>query len=207
MAYGLGERGAAGEVGGLLILQYPWEVELLQEHVIHRVTRTTGRCLSQFWRRDVQDPSTGRAGVCEGPFLVHRQPCCALHWGKARQTRVLFESESESCSVMSDPLQPRGLHTPWNSPGQNTGVGSLSLLQGIFPTQGWNPGLPPLQADSLSAEPQGKSEVLCTRGPIPFTTELGASTSIYEPEKRGHRYPVHDTSPRRQATTGMAQGP
>ena len=32
--------------------------------------------------------------------------------------------------------------TPWNSPGQNTGVGSHSLLQGIFPTQGLNPGLP-----------------------------------------------------------------
>ena len=31
---------------------------------------------------------------------------------------------------------------PWNSPGQNTGVGSLSLLQGIFPTQGSNPGHP-----------------------------------------------------------------
>ena len=31
---------------------------------------------------------------------------------------------------------------PWNSPGQNTGVGSLSRLQGIFPTQGSNPGLP-----------------------------------------------------------------
>ena len=31
---------------------------------------------------------------------------------------------------------------PWTSPGQNTGVGSLSLLQGIFPTQGLNPGLP-----------------------------------------------------------------
>ena len=30
---------------------------------------------------------------------------------------------------------------PWNSPGQNTGVGNLSLLQGIFPTQGLNPGL------------------------------------------------------------------
>jgi len=30
---------------------------------------------------------------------------------------------------------------PWNSPGQNTGVGSLSLLQGIFLTQGSNPGL------------------------------------------------------------------
>ena len=35
-----------------------------------------------------------------------------------------------------------GLYTPWNSPGQNTGVGSHSLLQGIFPTQGLNPGLP-----------------------------------------------------------------
>ena len=32
--------------------------------------------------------------------------------------------------------------TAWTSPGQNTGVGSLSLLQGIFPTQGANPGLP-----------------------------------------------------------------
>ena len=34
------------------------------------------------------------------------------------------------------------LYSPWNSPGQNIGVGSLSLLQGIFPTQGSNPGLP-----------------------------------------------------------------
>ena len=35
-----------------------------------------------------------------------------------------------------------GLYSPWNSPGQNTEVGSLSLLQGICPTQGSNPGLP-----------------------------------------------------------------
>ena len=34
------------------------------------------------------------------------------------------------------------LYSPWNSPGQNTGVGSPSLLRGIFPTQGSNPGLP-----------------------------------------------------------------
>ena len=50
--------------------------------------------------------------------------------------------ESESCSVVSDSLRPYGLYSPWNSPGQNTGVGSLSLLQRIFPTQGSNPGLP-----------------------------------------------------------------
>ena len=46
------------------------------------------------------------------------------------------KSESESCPVMSDSLQPHGLYSPWNSPGQNTGMGNLSLLQGIFPTQG-----------------------------------------------------------------------
>ena len=51
-------------------------------------------------------------------------------------------------------LQPHGLYTPWSSPGQNTGVGSPSLLQGIFPTQGLNPG--GLQVDSLPAEPQEK---------------------------------------------------
>ena len=49
--------------------------------------------------------------------------------------------KSESCSFVSDPLQPHGLYSPWNSPGQNPGVGSLSLLQEIFPTQGSNPGL------------------------------------------------------------------
>ena len=54
----------------------------------------------------------------------------------------VFMHESESHSVMSDSLQPHGLYIPWNSLGENTGVGSLSLLQGIFPTQGLNPGLP-----------------------------------------------------------------
>ena len=48
---------------------------------------------------------------------------------------------SESGSVVSDSLRPHGLFSPCNSPGQNTGVGSLSLLQRIFPTQGSNPGL------------------------------------------------------------------
>ena len=50
--------------------------------------------------------------------------------------------KTKSRSVVSNSLRPHGLYSPWNSPGQNTGVGSLSLLQGIFPTQGSNPGLP-----------------------------------------------------------------
>ena len=45
---------------------------------------------------------------------------------------------AQSCPT----LRPHRLYHPWNSPGQNTGVGSLSLLQGIFPTQGLSPGLP-----------------------------------------------------------------
>ena len=56
---------------------------------------------------------------------------------------ICFESESESHSVLSNSLQPHGLYSPWNSLGKNTGVGSLLLLQGIFPTQGSNLGLPP----------------------------------------------------------------
>ena len=43
---------------------------------------------------------------------------------------------------MSNSWQPYGLYSPWNSPGQNTRVGSCSFLQGIFSTQGLNPGLP-----------------------------------------------------------------
>ena len=56
--------------------------------------------------------------------------------------RYADESERGSCSVVSDSLQLHGLYSPWNSPGQNIGVGSLSLLQGIFSTQRSNPGLP-----------------------------------------------------------------
>ena len=50
--------------------------------------------------------------------------------------------KSESWSVVSDSLWPHGWYSPWNSPGQYTGVGSLSPLQQIFPTQGLNSGFP-----------------------------------------------------------------
>ena len=47
----------------------------------------------------------------------------------------IHEKKVEVAQVVSDSLRPHGLYSPWNSPGQNTGVGSLSLLQGLFPTQ------------------------------------------------------------------------
>ena len=46
---------------------------------------------------------------------------------------------TQSCMTLCNPM---GYTSPWNSPGQNTTVGSLSLLQGIFSSQRSNPGLP-----------------------------------------------------------------
>ena len=58
---------------------------------------------------------------------------------------------------MSDSLRSHELYGPWNSPGQNTGVGSLSFLQGNLPNPAIEPRSPALKVDSLPAEPPGKS--------------------------------------------------
>ena len=71
-----------------------------------------------------------------------------------------WKMESESCSVVSDFLWPHGLYSPWNSPGQNTEVGSLSLLQGIFPTQGSNAGLPHCSRILYQLSHQGSPRIL-----------------------------------------------
>ena len=66
-------------------------------------------------------------------------------------------------------LPPHGLYGPWNSPVQNTAVGSCSLLQGIFPTQGIELTL---RADSLPSEPPGnnyQTEHLLRVGPCMAT--------------------------------------
>ena len=83
--------------------------------------------------------------------------------------------ESEGRSVVSDSLQPRGLYGPWNSPGQNTGVGGLSLLQGIFPTQGLNPGLPHCRWIHYQLSHQG--------GPMTNLNSLFKSRDITLPTK------------------------
>ena len=67
---------------------------------------------------------------------------------------------TESRSVVSDSLWAHGLHSPWNSPGQNTGVGNLSLLQGIFPTQESNPGLPHCRWILYQLSPKGSQRIL-----------------------------------------------
>ena len=69
-------------------------------------------------------------------------------------------SESESHLVMSNSLRPHGLYSPWTSAVQNTGVGNLSLLQGIFPTQGSNPGPPHCRWILYQLSHQGSPRIL-----------------------------------------------
>ena len=68
-------------------------------------------------------------------------PVCPVPWSLLKLPPSWVSAESESHSGVSDSLWSHGLHSPWNSPGQNTGVGSLSLLQRIFPIQELNQGL------------------------------------------------------------------
>ena len=70
------------------------------------------------------------------------------------------EGEGERRSVVFNSLQSHGLYSPWNSPSQNTGAGSLSLLQGIYPTQRLNPGLPPCRRILHQLSHQGSPRIL-----------------------------------------------
>ena len=96
-------------------------------HPCERVARTY---------RSVQLP----AGILTaGPlgFLI-----CGVSWLEISH----FECVCVSQSVVPDSLQSHGLQPTrllylWNSPGENTGVGCHSLLQGISPTQGSDPDL------------------------------------------------------------------
>ena len=70
-----------------------------------------------------------------GLFILHYFLGFAQEWKWKLLSPVWLFATPVDCSLP-------GSLSPWNSPGQNTGVGSLSFLQGIFPTQGLNPGLP-----------------------------------------------------------------
>ena len=61
---------------------------------------------------------------------------------------------------MSDSLRPHGLYSPWNSPGQNTGVGSLSLLQG-------------------SSQPRGRAQVFRTAGGFSSSWAIGRPVRVW----------------------------
>ena len=107
-----------------------------------------------------------------GPLdWAHQSPLCM---GFARQEYWsglpcpppgdLLHPGIEPASLMSSTLAGRFFtawhHSPWNSPGQNTGVDSLSRLQGIFSTQGLNPGLPHCKRILYHLSHQGSPRIL-----------------------------------------------
>jgi len=104
------------------------DIASLWNHNVWKLVPTTAICL--YYLKHI-------AGSWGSGCL--RQPLYLLSILGAESS--LYKKKSQSCSLVSDSLQPHGLSSPWNSPGQNTGVCSCSLLQGIFPNQGSNPGL------------------------------------------------------------------
>ena len=89
-------------------------------------------------------------------------------WPETAVLWLVLKSESESRSVVSDSLLPHGLYSLWNSPGQNTRVCSLSLLQGIFPIQWLNPGLPHCRCILYQLNHKGSSRILEWVASYPF---------------------------------------
>ena len=134
------------------LLQSPWPSVWLKEQKF---------IVSQFWKLQVQDQGISLADSSWGlwvrshsmlvPHLLAIFGAICLLCASLLSLHNLYmvlclraslSSESASHSVLSDSLWPHGLSSPWNSPAQNTGVGSSSLLQGIFSTQGSNPDAP-----------------------------------------------------------------
>ena len=159
---------------------------------LNGITDSVDMSLSKLWEI-VKDRETWRAavrGVRESDMTQWLNT--KINWLILikQVVRTCFLSgmmleERERRSVMSNSMQPHGLCSPWNSSGQNTGMGSHSLLQGIFPTQGSNPGLPHCKQilyqmshkgclkilgwvaypfSSSSSRPRNQTEVSCIAG-------------------------------------------
>ena len=77
-------------------------------------------------------------------------------------------------------LQPARLPCPWNSPGKNTGGGTYSLLQGIFPTQGLSRVSPALAGGLFTTPSPGK--------PCEIIYMLEQSSELGLPYRGGNRH-------------------
>ena len=120
------------------------------------------------WWEEIQmrEDLEGRCGWGGG---LHGACCAALGWS--------------ACLTLCNPMDcnPPGSSVHGDSPGKNTGVSSLSLLQGNFPTQGSNPGLPHcrwiLHQMSQQGSPRTLEWVACpfSRGPSPSRNQTGVS--------------------------------
>ena len=118
-------------------------ISVFEDEIKHQGHGKTTPVL-QIWGKRVSlrnGEKQGLAGdwVAKQSYRVSSSLCPDRSWPPRVHSWV---SEWKSLSCVQLFATPWTIHSPWNSPGQNTGVGSLSLLQDIFPTQGSNPGLP-----------------------------------------------------------------
>ena len=155
---------------------------------------------------------TWGGGLCDsGPGRGFRLLLSTLRapgrWGPVLSTHITHGGahrgqgcwELSSCSVLIrgdwqvlHSLSLRGRNTPqfsqnspWNFPGQNAGVGSLSLVQGIFPTPRLNPGLPhcrqiPYQL-SYQGSPSHRTEVFISQNPKTLKASLWTGVTLLSP--------------------------
>ena len=122
------------------VLHLPFQFGYLYFSLLITVAETSNTTLNRIWvsRHPYLFPEFSKKAF----QLFTLEYCLRVYM--CINIYIMFDeskSESESHSVMSDLLPPHGLCSPWNSPGQNTGVDSHILLQGIFPIQRLNPGL------------------------------------------------------------------
>ena len=111
----------------------PLETTALQEWTVGRWL--VWKCLEEHPRE--MGPGQGR--TCQGCWKQQMSFFCLFPSRQQGCTPASYITLlwSESCSVVSDSLWPHGLYSPWNSIGQSTEMGRLSLLQVIFPTRDW----------------------------------------------------------------------
>ena len=114
------------------------------------------------------------------------------------------KNESESHSVVSYSMQSHGLYSPWNSPGQNTGVGSLSLLQGIFSTQGSNPGLPHCRWILYRLSHKGSPRILeWVAYPFPMTQKNTCKANLWTGSRDSFYYQSSICNPHSNNDPGL----
>ena len=118
-------------------------------------------------------------------LVSHLPGSRGMEWGRSLQPLYKQTSSGEwdhvflskSCSALSNSLRPHGLYS---SPGQNIGVGSCSLIQGIFPTQGLNAGLHFSFTSWVTREVQVLGNLHCKESAhVPSTVEDSSDFLIF----------------------------
>ena len=133
------------------LIKYQQELDTTQKEEFYQILRVGNFC------------KTNPAGFLikldkQGRVRVQVQVLAKMRTSRNLTKVWLKREESESHSVLSDPLQPHELYGPWNSLGQNIRNGQPFPSPGDLPNLGIEPRSPTLRASCLPAEPQWKSK-------------------------------------------------